>query len=183
LSEEVLVNRKPVVSGWRIGFPVLCIFLLVADQAIKLWARHALAPGQSITVIPNVFDLTLTFNRGVAFGMLQGAGVFLAPVAIAIAIGALLYSYRHPKESPWAHVAMALLASGAIGNLYDRLVFGKVTDMFQVRAFNFPIFNLADSCITVAATILIIRWGAEAFTPHHAAPEIISPEVTATDAD
>ena len=63
--------------------------LLAADQAIKFWARHALTERGSLTVIPNVFDLTLTYNKGVAFGLFQGAGVLLAPVAVAIAIGAI----------------------------------------------------------------------------------------------
>jgi len=74
---------------------------------------------------------------------------------------------RHREESPWIHIAMALLASGALGNLYDRLVLHQVTDMFHIRAFEFPIFNLADSCITVAATILIIRWTLEWITHKH----------------
>ena len=149
---------------WRIVFWILAITLLIADQLIKAWARHALANDQSITVIRNVLDLTLTTNKGIAFGMFQGLGLLLAPVAIAIAVGAGMYSMRHREESPWIHVAMALLASGAIGNLYDRVFLRQVTDMFHIRAFEFPIFNLADSCITVAAAILIVRWTIEWIT-------------------
>lgn len=145
-------------------FWVLTIVLIVADQVLKAWCRHSLVDGQSVTLIPGVLDLTLTTNRGIAFGMLQGAGPILAPIAIAISIGAAAYSMRHRDESPWMHVAMTLLASGAVGNLYDRVVLRQVTDMFHIRLFEFPIFNLADSCITVAAAILILRWTGEWFT-------------------
>jgi signal peptidase II len=149
---------------WRLVFWFLFVLLIVADQFVKLWARQRFSgEGQSLTVIPNVFDLTLTYNKGIAFGMFQGFGALLAPVAVAIAAGAIYYSMKHREESPWVHTAMALLASGALGNLYDRVVNGKVTDMFHFRAFEFPVFNLADSCITVAAVILIIRWSWEWF--------------------
>ena len=57
---------------------------------------------------------------------------------------------------------MGLLASGAIGNLYDRIVNGRVTDMFYFRSINFPVFNVADSCITVATILLILMWFSEA---------------------
>ena len=57
---------------------------------------------------------------------------------------------------------MGLLAAGALGNLYDRLVFGKVRDMFETRFVEFPVFNWADSCITVATAILILVWSKEA---------------------
>jgi len=106
---------------------------------------------------PGVFEITLSYNKGVAFGMLQGFGVYMAPIAIVIAIITALYSYRNPKESMWVHVALSLIASGAVGNLYDRLVLGRVTDMFYFRLIDFPVFNVADSCITVGTAILLVR--------------------------
>ncbi|HZH98405.1 MAG TPA: signal peptidase II [Fimbriimonadaceae bacterium] len=149
--------------GKRWLFWIVFIGCLVLDQWVKWYARAHFPERGSATLIPNVLDFTLTYNKGIAFGLLQGAGVLLAPVAVAIAIGAALYSYRNPDESRLTHLAMALLASGALGNLYDRLVHGKVTDMFWIRMFDFPVFNIADACITVAAAILILKWAREAF--------------------
>ena len=83
-------------------------------------------------------------------------------MAIAIAAGATWYSAKHTHEGPLSHVAMGLLASGALGNLYDRIVFGKVTDMFWFRAINFPVFNVADACITIATILLIFTWWRDA---------------------
>jgi len=61
------------------------------------------------------------------------------------------------------HAAMALLAAGALGNLYDRVKYGYVRDMFAARFVSFPVFNWADTCITIATAILILVWTKEAF--------------------
>jgi signal peptidase II len=111
---------------------------------------------------PGIFEFKLTFNEGVAFGLFQGAGKFLAPVAIAIALGAGWYAVKHPQESVMSQVAMGLLASGALGNLYDRMFLGRVTDMFWIRIIDFPVFNIADACITFATILLILIWWQDA---------------------
>lgn len=142
-------------------FPLfLAIFLgmLALDQLTKHWARSGFAVGQVFPLWPGVFELTLTYNRGIAFGLFEGAGHLFAPIAIAIAVGAGAFSYRHPSEPKVAHVALGLMAAGAIGNLIDRMWLGKVTDMFWIRAVNFPVFNVADVCITFAAAVLAVVW-------------------------
>lgn len=139
-------------------FWVFAISTLLLDQAVKEWTRQQFHIGQARPIWPGVFELTLTYNKGIAFGMAQGMGVWLAPVAIAISVGAGMYSFRHPKESVVAHMAMGLLASGAIGNLIDRVLFGKVTDMFWFRLIDFPVFNVADTCITFATIFLMVIW-------------------------
>lgn len=132
--------------------------MLAIDQVSKAWVRAEFVPHQSVTLIPRVFELTLTYNEGIAFGLFKGAGVLFAPIAIVIAIGSGWYSMKHPQEKRLGHFALGMLAAGAIGNLIDRLWLGKVTDMFYIRAIDFPVFNWADSCITVAAVLLGVRW-------------------------
>jgi len=141
-------------------FLALAVALLVLDQAVKLWVAQAIPRGGSIHgwPFPGFFELTLQYNKGIAFGFLQGKGKLLSPIAIAIAGGTGWYSFRHPKEPILTHIAMALLASGAIGNLIDRIFRDQVTDMFWLRKINFPVFNVADSCITVATFLLIFTW-------------------------
>ncbi len=141
--------------------------LLAIDQIVKAQVRAHFAVGESRTLLPALLDLRLTYNEGIAFGKLQGFGVYLAPVAIVIAIFAGIYSARHPEESRWTHAAMGLLASGALGNMLDRIMWHRVTDMFEFRFVQFPVFNVADACITVAAAILIVKWGLEALHPTH----------------
>ena len=165
----------------RILFWSILVGLIVLDQVVKAWARTSadLTPGRTfLTLWPGVFELRLTFNQGIAFGWFQGGGVFLAPIAIGIAVGAIWYNLSHPYESRWAHVSAALLASGALGNLYDRLFLRQVTDMFYFRLIDFPVFNVADACITVAACMLILSWIREALQPQVQAttPETVTPE-------
>lgn len=137
---------------------------LVLDQLVKGWVRDAIPVHGSLggKPWPGVFELTLTYNEGIAFGLFQKMAIFMTPVAILIAGGATWYAARHPKESVLSHVAMGLLASGALGNLYDRLVHHRVTDMFWFRAIDFPVFNVADACITVATILLIVTWWRDA---------------------
>jgi len=111
---------------------------------------------------PGVFELTLVYNPGIAFGQLQGYGVLLTPIAMAIAIGAIWYSHKHPNSPKVYHVVASLFAAGAIGNLIDRLYLGKVTDMFDFRLIRFPVFNVADACITISGAIMVLLWIFEA---------------------
>ena len=153
------------------------IVLLIFDQIVKAWARHVFADNLAAfhsLPWPGVFEFTLTYNKGIAFGFLQGHGALLAPIAIVMAGGATYYSLRHPEESRLNHVAMALLTAGALGNLIDRLVFGQVTDMFFARFINFPVFNVADACITVSAALLIYGWTTELVSGHSPQPATVN---------
>lgn len=138
----------------------LWFFALVAvDQLVKWWARAAVdgVEGRSLWAMwPGVFELKLVYNHGIAFGMLQGKGVFMAPIALAMAGAAAWYSYKHKDDPAIVHITTGLLAAGAVGNLIDRLAAGKVTDMFWIRLINFPVFNVADMCITFAGAMLVL---------------------------
>ena len=145
-------------------FFVVLIITLALDLWVKAWARGAMPEGGSLHGLPwpGIFEFKLTFNEGVAFGMMQGSGRFLTPIAILIAGGAAWYALKHPREGAISQTAMGLLASGALGNLYDRVARGRVTDMFWARIIDFPVFNVADACITVATCLLILIWWREA---------------------
>ena len=142
----------------------LSVFALILDQASKYWAEHILGWGSRIDILP-VFDLSLAHNTGAAFGFLADAGgwqqVFFATLAtvvslaLAVAMSRLLSHQRHLA------VAYALIISGAIGNLIDRLIYQYVVDFIHVfyGDYHFPHFNIADSAIFIGAVLLI----AEAF--------------------
>lgn len=143
-----------------IGFLAGSVGLIILDQLVKLWSRTAAQGVEGRTflvVIQNVFELKLVFNKGVAFGMFEGRGVFLTPIAILIAAFTVYYSWKHRDEPARNHFVMALLASGAVGNLIDRLLFHQVTDMFWFRLIDFPVFNVADVCITFAGIAFAIE--------------------------
>jgi signal peptidase II len=140
-------------------FSSVAVSFIVIDQLVKLWARHSLDQYESLALPwPGIFEIKLTFNQGIAFGFLQGKGLLLAPIALIIAGATTYHIVKHPKETKWNTFGYGLLAAGAIGNLIDRLAFQRVTDLFWFRYINFPVFNVADSCITVATIMLIIGW-------------------------
>lgn len=160
------VDQKSAL-GLFIG---LSLALIGLDQLVKFWVRVAAHGIENHTISspwPNVFEIKLVYNGGIAFGMFQGSGILLWPIAIGIALAATFYSVRHPGDKPIIHIAMALLAAGSIGNLVDRVAAGRVTDMFFIRAINFPVFNVADACITVAAILLGYFWLMDSFFHRH----------------
>lgn len=132
---------------------------LILDQVVKAWVRGHLGEHESPGFPwPGVFEITLNYNTGVAFGKLAGRGVLMAPIAIGIAGMAIYHAMKNPRDTRWTMTLAALMASGALGNLYDRVVLHKVTDMFWFRPIDFPVFNVADTCITIATIMLLISW-------------------------
>jgi signal peptidase II len=108
--------------------------------------------------VPGPIDLTMTWNRGMSYGLLQSEGIMrwvLAAVMAIIAIGFFLWLLRAER---WRlKLALALVVGGAIGNLIDRVRFGAVVDFIDASALYFPwIFNVADSAISVGAVLLFI---------------------------
>ena len=145
-----MVDKKINVAP----FVLWSALLILADQATKAIARANMAEGEFITVIPHVLDFTLVFNQGIAFGMLQGLGVWLAPIALAMTGFAYwLYVKREPQDRMQALVAI-LVAGGAIGNVIDRLTMGRVTDFINIKII--PVFNFADIYITISFFIMAI---------------------------
>ncbi|MGI8924348.1 MAG: signal peptidase II [Fimbriimonadales bacterium] len=138
-------------------FFIWFVALLIFDQLTKWLVRKNLAEGEFVTVIPYIFDLTLVYNRGIAFGLFQGAGVLLSPLAALVAVFAGIGYLRSKPQEKLFRVGMVLLAAGALGNLVDRVFGGgKVTDFIDIKIIH--VFNVADACITIAATLLIIHW-------------------------
>lgn len=149
-------------------FVWLFVSLLALDQMVKWWARWAAEgiEGRSIFPLwPGVFELKLVFNEGVAFGMLEGKGFWMFPIALAMAGFAAWHTWKHPEAPKIVHITTATLAAGAIGNMIDRVAAQKVTDMFWFRLINFPVFNIADVCITFAGAMLVLSALADLFRP------------------
>ena len=131
---------------------VLGVF--AADRATKLWAMKDLQLHGPVPVLP-FFELSYVENTGAAFGLGHGAnGLFIAISAVLIVVLARLLR-RWPKEDLWLQAGGTLVLAGALGNLYDRLVYRYVVDFLYLH--HWPVFNVADSCITVGA--LALAWG------------------------
>ncbi len=131
----------------------IVLFICLLDQISKLYAREYLQNVPTIPVINGIFHLTLTFNTGAAFGMLRGyPQIFTVISVIAVAAISCLIILRVSPFFRIEIVGLSMLLGGTIGNLIDRLRFGYVVDFIDLRVW--PVFNLADSCITVGALVL-----------------------------
>jgi signal peptidase II len=124
------------------------------DRATKLWASGWLRPRVAVPVAP-FFHLTYVENTGAAWGMLRGANLLLSAVSVVLTGFVLAFSRRRPREDHWLQYGSTMVVAGALGNLYDRLVLGCVVDFLDFRVW--PVFNVADSAITVGACCL--AWG------------------------
>lgn len=134
----------------------LGLAVLGADQLTKRWAVVVLGPNprdQSLPLIGDWFQLIYTQNTGIAFGLFQNLPGFFTTISILITAGMIVaYAVYLPNRSPWVQIAMGLVLGGAVGNILDRLRFGYVIDFISVGWW--PVFNLADSAITVGVTML-----------------------------
>ena len=158
------LNTNTLMKRWL--WLSLIIFLL--DQATKWLVMGALAPYETIELIPNL-NLTLAFNTGAAFSFLADAGGWqrwgLAALALVISGVLAAWLLRLRADERTMAVALALIIGGAVGNLVDRVVLGHVIDFIQIylpwvpfALFNpWPAFNVADSAISLGVVILLVH--------------------------
>lgn len=140
----------------RSGFWVVAVFVLVLDQWTKYLVTRYLPDHGSVTLIPNVLFFTHVHNTGTAFGLLPGSSLYLTGVAVIAVILIVWYWFRTRSgpdtPSGWLLCGLALPLGGALGNLIDRLRVGHVIDFIDFRVW--PVFNVADSAITVGACLV-----------------------------
>lgn len=138
----------------------IALVLLLLDQATKYLVRSRLLLGQTIEVLP-FFQITYITNTGVAFGLFQGANVFFIFFSIIIlVIFFLWYRKNYQQLTKLQQLCIFTIGSGAIGNLLDRIVQGRVIDFLELHLSNYywPAFNVADSCITVGGVVLFLSF-------------------------
>lgn len=137
----------------------LTLPLFLLDQGTKGWVLLAVPPFETIPVIPGFFNLTHCYNTGAAFGIGQNNNLFfLALSSLALLVLATLWFLDKIQEIPTRFAACLLLA-GIAGNLLDRILHGHVVDFLDVILpwyGHWPAFNVADSCICVAAVALVV---------------------------
>ena len=140
---------------------VLITAVIVVDQGTKVAIAKLFSYGERKAVVHDFFDLTLLYNKGAAFSFLSnGSGWqrwFFTAIGVAAALFIVVMLARHSSQRLFS-TALALIAGGALGNVVDRLIHGHVVDflLFFHRDWSFPAFNVADSAITVGATLLIL---------------------------
>jgi signal peptidase II len=161
-------------------FTALASITLILDQLSKWWARRLptndAGYGIAQPVIENFFDWRISYNTGSAFGLfrsIDGARVFLTIIGF-VAIGAIFWMIAKARDDQKRFAwALGLVAGGAIGNVVDRVLFGKVTDFIVWKWYEheWPTFNIADAALCIGVGLLFLDIGKEAKVP---APELDS---------
>ena len=158
-----MLRRSQLLSQ---AVPLLVALAVIAgDRLTKLAVQGSLNFFDNIPVIPGWLRIIHTENPGAAFGVLANGNPWLRS-GILIGVSGLvllfvvsaLFGRKTSFTGPAARFALALILGGAVGNLYDRIVYGTVTDFIEVYhgGWSFPAFNVADSAITVGAILLLI---------------------------
>ena len=149
-GSEGSVGRPSGRGAW-----LIVATMLVVDQLTKFAVRAWLPPAESHPLIPGLLHLTHVQNTGMAFGLFRGHPNVFAWLAVLIAGWIVVELRQHPPHDWWMQVGLAMILSGAVGNLIDRVQFGFVTDFIDLRVW--PVFNVADSAITIGVALLIAR--------------------------
>jgi signal peptidase II len=139
---------------------VIAAIATALDQASKWWLMSVLEKaGGPIELLP-VFNLVMVWNPGVSFGMFQSGSVWAPWIlsALALVIVVVLVRWLGKAETRFIAGGLGLVIGGAIGNVIDRMIWGKVADFFDVHidAWHWPAFNIADAVIVIGAAILVL---------------------------
>ena len=136
----------------------IAALLVALDQLVKFWAERVLSEMGSIALIPGVFHLTYVQNFGAAFNTMNNQRLILIAVTSAVLLVILVLLLLNKLRSPWLVVSWSLILAGGAGNLIDRIFRdgGYVVDLFDFCLIHFPVFNVADICVTVGMALFLI---------------------------
>ncbi len=137
---------------------VLMLVFVVLDQFTKYLAVYYLKEMPPIELIKGVFELNYLENRGAAFGLLQDQKIFFVLIAVVILTAIVYVLLKTPYQKMYfkLHITLVFIASGAVGNMIDRIRHDYVVDFLYFSLINFPIFNVADIYVTLSSFFLVI---------------------------
>ncbi|ASS77220.1 signal peptidase II [Tumebacillus algifaecis] len=138
-------------------FYLLIALVVVLDQVMKYYIRANMDVTESVPLWEGVINLTSHRNPGAAFGILEGQQWFFILSTAAVVVGVIYFRAKGElKGRPLMEIGLALLMGGAIGNAIDRVLFGVVTDFFDLQFVSFAIFNIADVAINIGVGLMIL---------------------------
>ena len=137
---------------------IVAIVILIIDQLTKKIITAIMNIGDSYEVIPHFLNITSHRNNGAAWGILSGKMGFFYIITLIILAVLIIFYIKETKYNAFMQVAISLLFAGALGNFIDRLFNGEVVDFIDTNSFgyDFPIFNIADSSLTIGVIFVII---------------------------
>lgn len=146
----------------RAFYLVVVFFFLALDQITKSIIARSISLYSAINVIPGFFDLVHVRNRGAIFGFFSRSSsslvfIFLTAASLAALVLVVFYFVKTPASEKLMNFSLALILAGALGNQTDRIIRGYVIDFLDLKfwGWHFPSFNIADSCISIGAALLV----------------------------
>ncbi|MDR1014387.1 MAG: signal peptidase II [Coriobacteriales bacterium] len=149
------MRRRHVRTVSLVVFAVGACMVVVLDRVTKSLAEAALSGGGAQPFLPGIIDFRLVYNTGAAWGMFEGARALFLVIALVALAAMLLYLLSARRHALLELLGLALVAGGAVGNAIDRAQSGRVVDFIHPLFVEFPLFNLADSAITVGAVLFV----------------------------
>lgn len=135
---------------------IMIILIVAFDQITKYAAKSNLTDGKAVAFIPKIAQLRYAENTGMAFSMLSGARWIFIVLTIIVCVLMLVYLFSNKCKNLWVYWSIAVIVSGGIGNLVDRICFGYVVDFIEPIFMDFAVFNIADCAVTCGAVVLIV---------------------------
>ena len=133
---------------------ILSILFVIVDQVVKIWIVNNFSLHEGMEFMKGIVSILYVRNTGAAWGMFEGK-MFFFYLITAVAVGTLLYlMFKEKGKSKLLLTAYSLILAGAVGNFIDRIRLGYVVDMFKFEFIDFPIFNVADICLTIGVIFL-----------------------------
>lgn len=154
IGEKIYEREKSML----IPLFIILVFFVVCDQISKAIAVGALVDiGSSMSFIPGILRFEYHRNTGMAWGLFPNAAWFFVIITVAIGGFIVFFVVKHRFDMPKImQISFTLILAGALGNLIDRIFLGYVRDFIAFDFFSFPVFNIADSCVTVGAVLLAV---------------------------
>lgn len=143
-----------------IPMAILAILLIGLDQLTKFLVVTGMDEGDSIPVLGKYFAITSHRNSGAAWGMLQGQMIFFYIITLIVLLILVYVYFKEAKDNLLLQTAIVMLIAGSFGNFIDRILFQEVVDFVDVLIifYDFPIFNVADSALTVGVVLMLVEF-------------------------
>lgn len=138
---------------------LIVLIIIALDQISKYWVVNNIGLTDSFVVIPKVIDFVYVKNTGAAFSFLSDTTygiILLSCISVIFCVGVIWFMIKKKPQHKLLTISLALMLSGAIGNVIDRIFKGYVVDFIETTFIKFPVFNIADIAITIGAALVII---------------------------
>ncbi|MBN3906964.1 MAG: lipoprotein signal peptidase [Nostoc sp. NMS1] len=137
-------------------FWIAAFIAFFLDQITKYWVVQTFGLGQTLPLLTGIFHFTYVTNTGAAFSLLSGKVEWLRWLSLGVSLVLIALALFGPTLNLWDQLGYGLILGGAMGNGIDRFVLGHVVDFLDFRLISFPVFNVADSFISIGIVFLLI---------------------------